>query len=799
MATFTPLWDLKADTAYINEGQDVLIKLSINKEDGTPADTYKLGENEYLEFVTIIQCIDNSGNVFNGESHYSIFVGNDVNNLVSISTGITGNKLINGRHKMRISQTDFYLPGTITSSDVYYIKLHCKNDGTYNNVESVVFNLQSVNEMHFGNISPSGFIRLSQTSVTYDSKEIWVTPGITVGDEQKLYCIGDAEYGADSTLFVQGFGRRRVYNSADPGTDKSNRVFYPAYRLLDMTVDELPADNITDNALFLLPAISQWPLNGIDKESKVNISDTQSRITQSGLVFNPNGQFLQTLLFDSEPSDVYFKIEIVDIMSTYNNSTEQFAINQRYKAYQMWVCPTDVDSILATGDKPIANHLYQLRDNIVYPYVISGELDSGEMKPVYNSADWIDLGLYDASLGTGIIGQTKMFRFLINAAEGETINIITNPDLGTIHVGEYFGHTVYPRIETDSKKQVSYELTDGDNIRKYGLDLTADGYLVGTAYALSSDFSANDDIKLEFNVRVHDTDNNGASAKFKLKIVRGFGENYLSSHLVPSVQFEREWFKCISTPSFVNQGFFRQTDDRYGLQKVPRMLLKENFLDQSYNYTTLNDLKRVLREKIVDPVGGAPFPEGTFKMVIGNYKIMSALDDNGNLLYDLLFREIHPEGTQVAVSTKPRQYTEIDNGLLAEVFGVRQNIFKAIGEDTTNLYKDPTDLQNRGLYVQSIPGLSDEMLDTVPRFMNHQYIEEGIEAKFMPIIPVAYCAPGKGEAFFNTLLMNNEHSSMVSTEFEITSVEFGFFEKQYELYVQNKFQIALQNTNMIGG
>ncbi|AXC39164.1 UNVERIFIED_ORG: hypothetical protein [Escherichia phage CMSTMSU] len=37
-------------------------------------------------------------------------------------------------------------------------------------------------------------------------------------------------------------------------------------------------------------------------------------------------------------------------------------------------------------------------------------------------------------------------------------------------------------------------------------------------------------------------------------------------------------------------------------------------------------------------------------------------------------------------------------------------------------------------------GISDEMLDTVPRFMNHPYEENGVEKKFMPIIPVAYCA-----------------------------------------------------------
>ena len=792
MASFTPYWDLKADTQYIQEGTDILIRLSINKE-GTTGDSYTLSENEYLEMIFTIQCLDNVGNVFNAENHYSLFVGNDPNNLVPLSDGTTGNKFLNGRHKCRIQKNNFYLPSTIISEDVYYLKLHCKRDGTFNNVESVVFNLQAINVMHFGNISPSGLLRANKATVTFDSKEIWVTPGLTVTDDEQLYCIGDIEYGSDSTLFIQGFGRKRPYQpNVDSAVDTSPRVFFPAYRLLDITEQDLPSRHITGKAAYLRPDDLAFPVDGINKEVKVNIVDDTGKITKSGLSFNPNGQFLQTFLHESEPTDVYFKVEIVDILKTYITLAERFAIDQRFKAYQMWVCPNDVSTIAATDEKPKPNHLYQLRDNVVYPYVISGEYDEGMIKPLFKSSDWNDLGYYDVSLGSGIIGEKRMFRFLENAAEGSSIQIITDPDLGTIHVGEYFGHTVYPQILTNSKNQVSCVLVGGDDITKYGLDLTPDGYLVGTAYALSTDFSANDDIKLNFQVEVYDTEGSSVIGDFKLKIVRGLGQNHLSSHIVPSVQFEREWFKCISTQTFANYGFHRQSDDRYGLQKVPRILLKENFVSQNYNYTNLNDLKKVLRENIIDP-SGATIPNGKFKMVIGNYKIMSALDNKGNLLYDLVFRELHPEGTQVAVSTNPRIYTNVDNGLLAELFGLRQNIYKAVGEDTTNLVKDPTDLVNRGLYVDAIPGISDEMIDTVPRFMNHPYIEDGIEKKFMPIIPVAYCLPGKGEAFFQMLLQNNEHSSMVSTEFEVTAVEFGYFAQEHERYVHDTFRIALQN------
>lgn len=804
MASFSPLWDLKAQTAFIQEGNSVLVALSINKETPGSGDSYTLDPDEFIETTIFIQATDSNGDPISAEEHYELSVGENPNNLTPISTGITGNKLINGKHKIKLTSTSFSLPGSTLSENVYYYSLYCKRDGTYNDSEKITFTLDTVNVNHLGNISASGEVRVYNTSVSYDSSELWVTPGITVGDDNSLYCIGDIDFGSDSTLFVQAFGRKRAFDddidnpSSNPNIDTSPRVFYPGYRLMQLTSGELPSQNITDIAAMIQPSSTMWPIAGNNKEISTNIEELNGRITTSGLIFNPNGQFLQTLLFQSDPTDVYFKIQLIDIQQTYSNDTERFAVDQRYKAYQMWISPTDISNIYSENQQLKPNHLYQLKDNIVYPYVIKSTLQNGVTVPIFDSNDWNDLGYYEPSLSTGIVGETKLFRFLMNSSKGNVINIITDPDLGSIHVGEYFGHSVYPKIETTSTVQVSYQLSAGDDITKYGLDLTPDGYLVGKAYALSTDFSANDDIKLNFTISVFDTNGAKASQDFKLKIIRGFGQNYLSAHVVPSVQFEREWFKCISTPSFVNQGLHRQSDNRYGLQKVPRLLLKENLLSQSYNYTNLTDLKRVLRSTIIDTSSGSPVPDGKFKMVIGNYKIISALDNQGNLQYDLLYREVHPAGTAVSVSLNPRVYSNIDNGLLAELFGLRQNLFAAIGEDTTNLITDPNDLKNRGLFVDAIPGLSEEMLDTVPRFMNHPFEESGVVPKFMPIIPVAYCAPGKAEAFFNKLVQNNEHGSMVSTEFEITAVEFEYYEQQFNKYVSSKFQIALQNSNLGG-
>lgn len=93
MTTFTPRWDIKADARYIQEGQDILVRLSINKK-STTDDRYVLNEEEYLEMILNIQCLDSSGAVFDPEPHYTFYVGNDENSFVPISDGTTGNKLV---------------------------------------------------------------------------------------------------------------------------------------------------------------------------------------------------------------------------------------------------------------------------------------------------------------------------------------------------------------------------------------------------------------------------------------------------------------------------------------------------------------------------------------------------------------------------------------------------------------------------------------------------------------------------------------------------------------------------------
>jgi len=790
MANFEPRWDLKADSTVMIEGQTTYLRIQLSKNDDSTDNVITLGDDQYLELSFTI---DGSGETLE-ERDFEFSVGESMSTLVPIEQGTTGNKHMLGNHTVKLDKKSFTLASSTAKLDVYLMKLYCVDDGVWDGPEKLDFTFNTMDiitvvDDQIANQESFGVLGNTKATISYNnSTEYWVTPSVIARGEK--YCIGAMAYGADSRIFVDAYGQCRRYDNAlDENLypdDLSNRVFYPTYQLQPLTLASTPTDGITDLRTVLVPKTG-----GFNEEVSVVIRDTLGNMVDSGLKFNANGQLLQTFIYESEPTDGYIKVRIVPLSAIYQDPADSFQVGKRFKAYQMWICPNDT-SYIKGAPKP--GHLYQLKDNVVYPYVIKNEYINSVEYAVFDETAWNDLGVYDVRLGQGIINQERLFRILVNASTGSGIDFETDANLGRIHVGEYFGHTVYPQIKA-SGSLVTYRIvqsTSPDDIRKYGLDLTADGLMVGTAYARSSDFSANDDIKLEFDVIANDKSGATVTKRFNITIIRGFGQNYLGASICPSKTFERSWFASIATELYYNnKTYYRESDDRYGLQKVPRMLLKENFVSQSYPYTTLKDIKKVLQDKLVDPNNGAPVPNGVFSLVMGNYKIVSALDNLGNVVYDLLYRELHPAGTRVSVSLNPRTYTDTDNELFAEIFGMRQNVFKAVGEDVTNLYTDPDDLRNRGLVVPAILGLSDEMLDTVPRFMNHPYEDDGLKPQFMTIIPVAYFKPGQAEAFFNRMVQTNEHSSLVNTEFEVHGVEFTFHTSQYELYVQDKFTIPI--------
>lgn len=788
MANFEPRWDLKADANTIKEGQQTFFELQISKyrSDDTTNFEYVLGTGQYLQ---VTYTITGTGDTLE-ERDFKLSVGESTSTLVPIADAGTGVDLIQGTHVVNLVATNFQL-GSATFLNAYYFKIECPQDGIWDGPESLTFNIDSVNVIstldgEISNIESSGVLVTSTQILNYNTAdEIWVTPDlITHGSD--LYTIGEISYGSESRIYVQAFGQSQIIGG-------NTNIFMPAYEIETITLADIPSTHITGSGTILVPDLSGGEL----EEIPLLVQDITGTLVSSGLKFNGNnGQIVQTMLYDSDPIDAYIKVKVVSVKEYYTTEADAYKVNKRFRAYQTWVAPTDISNF---STAPIPGHLYQLKDTTVYPYVIQEVVVDGITKILFDADKWYDLGVYNETLGATIINQERMFRVVFNDSTGGDLSFDTDANLGEIHVGEYFGHTVYPVISASGSDLVTYEInhaTSPNDILKYNLDLSADGYMIGTAYATSADFSTNDNIVLEFDVIANGKNGKNLTKRFNITIVRGLGQNTITANICPSVNMERAWFGMISTNAFNTGSYYRESDPRYGRRKVPRILLKENFVDTTKTWEGISTVRKELRNGIVDTTGGSPVPDGTFKLVLGNYKIRSALDNLGNVLYDVLYRELHSSGTQVTLSINPLVYTDYSNNLITEVYGLRQNIYNILGEDTTNLLTDPTDLSNRGITVDAISGLSVEMIDTVPRFMNHPYVENNISAMYFPCIPVGYFKPGQAEVFFSTLVQNNEHGALLNYEFEIPMVEFWYYVQDYARYVPEKFTAALLVPNL---
>lgn len=787
MANFEPQWDLIADTNTIQEGQTTYFRLRLKKSQSTsPNNTYVLADDQYLEFTYNIV---GAGETLE-ERDFIVTVGESTSSLVPIGNAGTGSTSTQGTHIVKFNTTSYDL-SNVSYIDAYYFKIECPQDGIWDGPESLTFNIDSINVItlldgQVANTLPSGVLGTTSSTLNYNTtNEVWLTPGLTTHGSN-LYTIGGVGYGAESRLFVQAFGKSQTISG-------DTNVFMPAYEVLTILDSEKPNTHITGSGTILVPDLSA----GLIEEIPLLVKDSTGNLVSTGLKFNGNnGQILQTMLYDSDPIDAYIKIRVVSVKRFYNTESDAYYVGKRFRAYHTWVAPSDTSDF---HEEPTSGHLYQLKDTTTYPYVVGEETFEGNTVISYDPNKWYDLGIYNESLGSGIINNTRIFRIILNDNTGTDLSFETDSNLGTIHVGEYFGHTVYPKIVATGSDLVTYEInesTSPNDIRKYGLDLSADGLMIGTAYAVSSDFSANDDIKLEFDVVATGKNGKSLTQRFNITIVRGFGQNFISADIQPSLTMERTWFNTISTTAFSQAQYYRASDPRFGIRKIPRILLKENYVDTTKNWPGIKQTITNIRNGIVNTSSGAPTPDGSFRLVLGNYKVRSALDNIGNVLYDVLYREVHPEGTQVSLSLNPLVYTDYSNSIISEIFGLRQNVYLVVGEDTVNLLTDPTDLNNRGIVVDAIGGLSDEMIDTVPRFMNHPYIEDNIQPEYFPGIVVAYLQPGQGETFFNTLIQNNEHGALLNYEFEVTGVEFSYYVQDNARYERENFTATLKVPNL---
>ena len=605
----------------------------------------------------------------------------------------------------------------------------------------------------------------------------WITPSEDQGYNDP-YLLAALNYGYES----------RIHVYAD-SVKNATGVFVPSYMVQSPFATSVPTQlewsNFKANlsgtsyappetaSAVLIPSTSQTNqvkfLDNTEESLLRLVMFDKTTNEDSGLVCCTNGQILNSLSIKNGPIEVYFKMVAIAPTHYYKTPADAYYVGKRFRAYHRFVAPTDVSGIDGTIK---AGHLYQLKNTNIYPYVVKGNSYNDEsgttIKPVFDSSAWLDLGLYNASLGSDIVGKTRIFRFIINWGDSDGISFTTDTNLGVIRVGEYFGHTNCATIvakTTDASDVVSYSIdnkTSKNDITDYGLKLLSNGYLSGTAYAYDEtliDGDGNDSKFLEFDVVASTQRGKSTKSTFKLQLTRGLSQHYVSVYGTVSKNLERKWFDSLVSAGLENCTLYRAGDDRYGIRRFPRILIKENLYSDLVDYD-LNNIKKSLRDGIVMTTGStatSPVPVGPVKMMIGNYKYRTAIDENGVPLYDILYREILPYGTLVTPSTNWVYYSTIEQ---PDIAGLRENLNSALGQNTKYLLLDTNDVENR----VHIDGTN---IDTLPRWMVHPDSTNGAIAGYVPVIEVAYLAPGTAMELLNNMAFSSTHENLVGEIFYI--------------------------------
>ena len=603
----------------------------------------------------------------------------------------------------------------------------------------------------------------------------WITP--SENGEYSPYLLGALNYGHESRIHVYA-------NSVKNETG----VFVPSY-VMAMPFNGVPTTGEWQNFKNTISNTSYAPFGtksailvpSIDSSHRVKfLENTEESMLymyrfdsvvkeDSGLVCCTNGQLLNSLSIKDGPLEVYFTMVAIAPDAYYTTPADAYYVGKRFRAYHRFVAPMDVSGIDGNM-KP--GHLYQLKDTSVYPYVVKGNEYNDEsgttIKAIFDPMSWLDLGVYNRDLGNDIVGSTRVFRFIINWSDDNGISFTTPNDLGVIRVGEYFGHTNCATIvaqTTDPSDVVSYSIdvtSSKNDITKYGIKLLPNGYLSGTAFAYDSllvNGAGNDSKFLEFDVIASTQRGKTTKGTFKLQLTRGLSQHYISVYGTVSKNLERKWFDSLVSAGLENCALYRAGDDRYGICRFPKILLKENLYADTGVYNLLS-IKKALRDGITMTTGStaiSPVPVGPIKMMIGNYKYRTALDGNDNPLYDILYREILPYGTLV---TPSEQWTSYNKSEQPDISGLRENLTAAIGQNTKYLLLDTNDVENRVL-------IDGSNTDTLPRWMVHPDTTHGATATYTPVIEVAYLAPGTAGELLNNMAFTSTHKNLVGEIFYI--------------------------------
>ena len=227
--------------------------------------------------------------------------------------------------------------------------------------------------------------------------------------------------------------------------------------------------------------------------------------------------------------------------------------------------------------------------------------------------------------------------------------------------------------------------------------------------------------------------------EFTIEIQEGYLNNTCQATLNFSHEFERKWYSAISSEAFHNINFYRASDLNYGLRSLPRIELKRNLkcmlsgtgLKPNETVTYLNSLGL-----------------SSIQCRTGNTRYITALDQDNNELYDLVYKEIFVLSHKVSYSADP---TEIPTIYSNECKSLKTSLVSLLGSDDSSITEEFR-------YAENSLGKDDASLYRVnPRtstISNYSdFVSAGFDINsFLPILPIAYVKPGQGKTLVQNII-----------------------------------------------
>lgn len=336
------------------------------------------------------------------------------------------------------------------------------------------------------------------------------------------------------------------------------------------------------------------------------------------------------------------------------------------------------------------------------------------------------------------------FRLTIVGDLRFVIDWISPTNLGSISAGDISEFVI--EATNSYNKQLYYRLEVGTNSRlPQGLRLLENGLIVGrssfevTSFdkaTLTFDKNIKEygqllpettlDTEYEFTVRASDIDGNISALKsFKIKLLATYNQPYESLYLraYPGIEDKQLYRQVVYNSDIIpNEFVYRNGDPYFGKQK-------------SLDVLVIAGITPSLASEYIEAMAINHYRK---KLLIGEPQIAQAIDENGNVKYEVLYLPMRD-----------------DNGPTAKSLDLRNKINRTVtidsGKPTIDLNYFTVNSYDRVIYPNALTAMRSQIKDTLgyvdrevlPLWMTSKQ-ENGTIPYWNPAMVLAYLKPGKG-------------------------------------------------------